>query len=266
MERESTEGFVESNGVKLHYLARNLDKETPYSLLFVPGVLMPAWIWQEQLEHFGKNFKVVAIDPRSQGESDQTSKGLDALSIANDIRHVVEKLQLNHLILVGWSLAVPEVVNYAVHFGGNSLKGLVLVDGLVGIDPTVPFYESTLDFWKRFEMDRTLQTREFSKLIFKHPRSPEYYDRLTAAAMRTPTDLFMMLVRNYLSQDFRPLLPKIQVPTLFMTVEGPRLEYMKQVSGMIPQCQFEVIPSAGHALFVDQPVIFNRLIENIFLS
>lgn len=266
MNRENTEGFVESNGVKIHYLSRNLDKETPYSLLFVPGVLMPAWIWQEQLDHFGKQFKVVAIDPRSQGESDQTSKGLDARSIANDIRQVVEKLHLDRLILVGWSLAVPEVVNYAVHFGDDSLKGLVLVDGLVGIDPSVSFYESTLEFWKRFESDRALQTQEFSKLIFKHPRSQEYYDKLTTAAMRTPTNLFMTLVNNYLSQDFRPILPRIQAPTLFMTVEGPRLEYMKEVSNMIPQCLLEVIPSAGHACFVDQPVVFNRLIENKFLS
>ena len=46
------------------------------SILFVPGWTMPAWIWQSQIDYFAHDYRVVAMDPRSQGQSSQTSDGL----------------------------------------------------------------------------------------------------------------------------------------------------------------------------------------------
>jgi microsomal epoxide hydrolase len=256
-----TEGFVESQGIKIHYLARNLDDTKLPAMLFVPGVMMPAWIWEKQLEYFSKKYRVVAMDPRSQGDSEQATEGHYAFSLAKDIKAVVDTLKLQPLVLIGWSLAVPEVVNYAAHFGSKELKGLVLVDGLVGIDPTVSFYKSTVDFWGELQSDRIPKTREFVKVIFKQPQPEAYFEKLFQSAMRTPTNTAMTLVDNYLLQDFRPLLSKIQTPTLVVTVEGPRLDYMKTIEKKLPHSQFEVIKSAGHALFVDQPDRFNQLLE-----
>jgi pimeloyl-ACP methyl ester carboxylesterase len=48
--------------------------------------------------------------------------------MAKDIKAVIQALQLEPLFLIGWSLAVPEVINYAYHFGSKSLKGLVLIE------------------------------------------------------------------------------------------------------------------------------------------
>lgn len=255
-------GFVESQGIKIHYLAKNIHTSKPLSLLFVPGVMMPAWIWESQLEYFSKDYTIVAMDPRSQGDSDQSSEGHYAFSRAKDIKAVVDALQLQPLILIGWSLAVGEVVNYAAHFGSDGLSGLVLVDGLMGIDPSVPFYQSTVDFWTQFQVDRIPKTREFVKNMFKQARSEEYLEKLKETALRTPTNTVMTLVENYLLQDFRPLLPNIDVPTLLTTIEGPRLGYMQKVQKTLPRCHLEILESAAHALFVDQPDKFNRLLED----
>src|SRR5277367_3748319 len=43
------------------------------SILFVPGWTMPGWIWEKQIVRFSREYRVVAMDPRSQGESTQTS-------------------------------------------------------------------------------------------------------------------------------------------------------------------------------------------------
>ena len=255
------DGFVESQGVRIHYLARNLDDAKLPTLLFVPGVMMPAWIWENQLEYFSKNFRVVAMDPRSQGDSEQTSEGHYAFSLAKDIKAVVDKLGLEPLVLIGWSMAVPEVVNYAVHFGGKGLKRLVLVDGLVGIDPTVLFYQSTIDFWSELQTDRIAKTRDFVKIIFKKSQAEEYLQKLYESAMRTPTNTVITLIDNYILQDFRPLLPRITIPTLITTVEGPRLGYMQKMQQMIPDSRIEIFKSAAHALFVDEPEEFNSLLD-----
>lgn len=254
-------GFVESQGAKIHYLAKNIDNTKQISLLFVPGIMMPAWIWEKQLEYFSKNYRVVAIDPRSQGESDQSSKGLDALSMAKDIKEVIDQLNLQPLVLIGWSLAVPEVINYAAHFGKEGLKGLVLVDGLTGVDPSLSFYQATLDYWAQLQIDRIPKTREFVKSIFKQPQKETYLEKLIETALRTPTNTVKTLIDNYILQDFRPLLPSIDIPTLIATIEGPRLGYMQKMQELIPHSRLEIFKSAGHALFVDQPEKFNTVLE-----
>ncbi len=58
---------------------------------------MPAWIWEKQLDYFSKDYTVVAMDPRSQGESTLTSKGQYQAGRAEDIKAVIDQLQLKPL-------------------------------------------------------------------------------------------------------------------------------------------------------------------------
>src|SRR5271155_4702388 len=58
------------------------------SILFVPGWTMPAWIWETQIAFFSRDYRVVAMDPRSQGESTQTGEGLYPAARGRDIKAV----------------------------------------------------------------------------------------------------------------------------------------------------------------------------------
>ncbi len=254
------EGFVDSEGVRIHYIAAKSNPAKKLSILFVPGVMMPAWIWERQIAYFSKDYRVAAIEPRSQGDSDKVMEGHNAFMMAKDIQAVVETLNLEPFILVGWSIGVSQVLNYAAHFATEKLKGLVLVDGIAGIDPTVSFYPSIVEFWSQFQMDRTANTKKFIKMIFKKTYTEEYYEKLTEVALRTPTDTVMTLLYNYILQDFRSLLPKIQTPTYMAVIDGPRTEYMKQIQKSFPNCNLEVFQS-GHAIFVDEPERFNHSLE-----
>src|SRR5208283_1809691 len=60
-----------SDGVRIHYLEAGSGRP----IVFIPGWTMPAWIWQKQIDEFSKHYHVIAVDPRSQGESDQPSYG-----------------------------------------------------------------------------------------------------------------------------------------------------------------------------------------------
>lgn len=260
------EGFVESRQAKLHYMTNSAKSSGGVSLLFVPGVMMPAWIWEKQLDYFASKYRVVAMDLRSQGDSTQSTEGHYASSMAEDIKAVVDTLDLKPLVLVAWSLAVPIAVNYAALHGKEGLIGLVLVDGLSGFDSSQPFYHSTIDFWMKLQADRPAKTREFIRNIFKQPQPEEYFDKLYESAMRTPTNTAMTLIDNYLLQDFRPLLPKIDVPTLITTVEGPRLEYMKNLKTLLPDGRLEIVKDAAHTLFVDQPKLFNNILEEFIVG
>ena len=48
---------------KEHAAGKNL------KIVFVPGWSMPATIWQNQLEQFGRRYHTLALDPRGQGDT-----------------------------------------------------------------------------------------------------------------------------------------------------------------------------------------------------
>lgn len=257
----TTEGFVQSGDVKIHYLARKGLDPNKISLLFVPGIMIPAWIWEKQLDYFSNDYNAIAMDPRSQGESTHSSEGHYAYAMAQDIHAVVKTLDLQQLVLIGWSIAVPQVLNYAAHLRSKKLAALVLVEGTVGINSSLPFYHSMVELWSQLQTDRRPKTRELIKIMFQQPQPEVYFEKLYEVAMRTPTNTVMTLIQNYMLQDFHALLPQINLPTWIATIEGPRLEYMQNMQKLMPRASLEIFPNAGHALFVDQPDKFNRSLK-----
>jgi pimeloyl-ACP methyl ester carboxylesterase len=90
---------------------------------------MPADIWEHQIRHFAARWRVVAMDPRSQGESDKPTEGHYPERRAQDIKEVVDQLKLAPVVLVGWSLGVTESLTYVEQFGASTLRAVVLVEG-----------------------------------------------------------------------------------------------------------------------------------------
>ena len=69
------EGFATTTaGVRIHYLQSG-DGSSSSALVLIPGWRLPAFLWNEQLARFALTNRVVAIDPRSQGESTKTADG-----------------------------------------------------------------------------------------------------------------------------------------------------------------------------------------------
>ena len=144
------EGFITTgDGVRLHYI----EAGSGPAIVLEPGWAMPADIWEPQINALSKSYRVVAIDPRSQGKSDRPTDGLYPERRAEDMKEVIDKLHLAPATLVGWSLGVVEVLAYVDQFGTSSLRGLVLVDGDIGRGPD-PKY--TADLWRHA---REYQTR-----------------------------------------------------------------------------------------------------------
>ncbi len=283
-------GFITTaDGVKIHYLEAGIpsglartpkvviskrpmgeaDMEFPRapSILFVPGWTMPAWIWQKQIDYFSKNYRVVAMDPRSQGESTITGEGLYPAARARDIKAVVDQLHLAPVVLVGWSMAVTELAAYVDQFGTKGIAGIVFVDdNFGGLAPG----EGTADlrFIAQILADRQKNTDAFvHNLCFKKPQPADYLNRVIAACERTPTsDAVALLVGKY-AADYRATAAKIDKPALFCYADSPYMPVAAQqaMQQSVKGSRLEVFHGDGHALFVDDPDHFNSVVEN-FLS
>jgi non-heme chloroperoxidase len=255
-------GFVTSaDGARIHYL----DAGKGPAILFVPGWTMPGWIWEKQITQFSITHRVVAMDPRAQGESSQTAEGLYPAARARDINAVVDQLKLAPVVLVVWSMGVAELAAYVDQFGTGALAGLVFVDGWAGRDYDPNSLPDMFQWVPGFQKDRLKWTDDFvrSNFLFKKPQSEEYVRQLTNAMLQTPTGLAIAIWVGFFTSDFRPALAKIDKPTLIIAAAGGLCggvceDMQKRIRGS----HLEIMENVGHALFVDDPARFNSLLQD----
>jgi pimeloyl-ACP methyl ester carboxylesterase len=118
-------GFVEvSPGVDVFYR----EAGSGQTIVFVPGWTFASDIFEKQLEGLSGEFRVIAIDPRSQGRSTVTSSGNDYLTHAEDLAEFIDKKALKDIVLVGWSFGCLETYGYVKLRGVDNLKAHVCID------------------------------------------------------------------------------------------------------------------------------------------
>jgi len=248
--------FTTTDGVKLHYLEAG---QGP-AILFIPGWTMSAEIWRKQIDYFSAHYHVVAVDPRSQGDSDKPADGNYPERRSKDYKELVDALKLSPVVLVGWSMGVPEIMSYVEQFGTDNVRGLVLVDGFIGLDPSLEFYKAISGMMIRQQMDRRGATTRFVRSMYKKPQSDAYFDKVVEDSLKTPTNTAVTLIANMLGRDYRPLLPKINCP-IYNAITTDSKNFLSQLQ--VPaNMRVDVCEDAAHALFVDDADRFSHSVDD----
>jgi non-heme chloroperoxidase len=250
--------FKTSDGIRIHYIEAGSGRP----IVFIPGWTMPAWIWQKQIDEFSKKYHVVAVDPRSQGESDKPTYGHLPETRARDYKELVDHLGLKQPVLVGWSMACGELAKYAEQFGGENVGGFVLVDGYLS-DKASPEMVSGISGWmNQLQQDRRQQADGFVRSMYKKPQTEQYLKNVVDASVQVPADTAVVLIYNMLAvKDFSTGLSKMNRPVLFayQPDSQPSADYIKSKLG--DKVRLERFDGDGHALFADEPEKFNRVLE-----
>jgi non-heme chloroperoxidase len=111
----------------------------------VPVVLIHGWplssdMWEMQANFLAENsLRVVTYDRRGFGRSGQPWTGFDYDTLAADLNTLMEKLDLNDAMLVGFSMGGGEVVRYLTRYGVNRVSKAVLISAVT------PFLIKTAD-------------------------------------------------------------------------------------------------------------------------
>jgi len=255
--------FKTSDGIKIHYI----EAGTGRPIVFIPGWTMPAWIWQKQIDEFSKKYHVIAVDPRSQGESDKPTYGHLPEIRARDYKELVDQLGLKHPVLIGWSMGCGELIKYAEQFGTDNIRGIVLVDGYITDKPS-DLFAPISGAMNQLQQDRQKQADGFVRSMFKKPQPEDYLKRIIDASTQVPADTAVLLIYNMIAvRDFSPGLARLAAmksdhPVLFMyqPESQPSADYLQSKLG--DKLRLEKFEGDGHALFVDDPEKFNHVLED----
>jgi non-heme chloroperoxidase len=260
MTKMRREGYITtSDGTRIHYT----DTGEGEAIVFIPGWMSDGAIWEKQVQGLSNRYRVLTIDPRSQGLSDKPTFGHLPEQRADDYKEVVDQLELKRPLLVGWSMACGELLSYVERFGDQDLSGIVFVDGLLPPNKNPEVAPILAYFTQLLQENRQQMADEFVPYWFKTPQSEDYLAAVKTTTYAVPVNSAVTLMHNMLSMtDVSGAFAKLTRPALFAyhPLVQPGADFLKAELG--DRIQLERFDESGHALFVDHPERFNSLVQS----
>ncbi|MEI8034893.1 MAG: alpha/beta hydrolase [Betaproteobacteria bacterium] len=247
--------ILTSDGVSLSLLDTQKPGTTGLTLVLVPGWCMPARLWSAQVEGLADAFRILAFDPRGQGESQVPVQGYHFERRSQDLHELIEPL--SRVLLVGWSLGALEVLEYVHRYGEAHLAGLVLVDSSVGELP-VPAPGGEFLKQLRENRDSTLEAFVRSMVVKAWPLSE--VQTLLSEIKRMSLDHSIALLSSGIAREHWKKIAHAVGKPLGYVVTPEFIEQAKNLQINRPGTQIELFANSGHALFIDEPKRFNQWI------
>jgi microsomal epoxide hydrolase len=159
-------------------------------------------------------------------------------------------------------MACGELSKYAEQFGTDNVGGFVLVDGFIAEKASPELISAVPGWMNQLQQDRQKQAEGFIRSMFKMPQTDEYLRRVIGASVQVPADTAVTLIYNMIAvKDYADGFARANRPLLFAYQPDSQqgADFLKSKLG--DKVRFEKFEGDGHALFVDDPEKFNRMLE-----
>ena len=252
------------NVVKLFY--EDLGAGKP--VVFIHGWPHNHEMWEYQLAELPKHgLRCIAYDRRGFGKSDRPWAQYDYDTLAEDLKAVLEQLDLTNVTLVGFSMGGGEIARYIGKYGTERVEKVVLISSVTPFmlktdDNTEGVPKENFDeMIEKITKDRPAFLSTFGKQFYgatllSHPVSQQMLDWNQAHCLMSSAKATVDCVRSFSQTDFRNDVPKINVPTLIIhgdadktvpiTVSGDK------TAALLPHAKYSVYEGAPHGLFITE--------------
>lgn len=255
-----TVGHENSVEINLHYT----DRGTGQPVVLIHGYPLDGGSWEKQEERLlDAGYRVITYDRRGFGRSSRPSTGYDYDTFADDLDKVLTTLEVNDVVLVGFSMGTGEVGHYLARHGSARVAKAVFLaslepyliqteDNPTGVPQTVfdgilaaaknDRYAWFTQFYNDFyNLDENLGTRIGEDVVRAS------WNTATGAGARAS----WAVVPSW-GTDFREDIPKIDVPTLIvhgthdriLPIDASGREFAKR----LPRAQYVEIEGAPHGM------------------
>ncbi len=256
--------FLQVGDIKIHYLDAGSGDRT---LVFVPGWTMTAEVWREQIPYFSsRGFRVLALDPRSQGLTTKTDSGNTYQQQAADLHAFLQSLKIEHSYLVGWASGAIVLLEYVSSPETFKPEKMVFVDCIPAAlksdeYPGAITMQQARKLILSFQDDRKKATEQYVRSLFKGRQPETTITDLVEGGLKTPIGAAVSLYFDIFTGDRSPALKHVAVPNLIIATADTRAigEFMKSQT---QRSNLEVIEEAGSAVFLNKPQAFNQALES----
>lgn len=256
-----TVGNENSTEIELYYE----DHGTGQAVVLIHGYPLDGSSWEKQTAALlDAGYRVITYDRRGFGKSSQPTEGYDYDTFAADLKTVLDTLDLNDAVLVGFSMGTGEVARYISTYGSARVAKAVFLGSLEpfllktddnpdgvpqdvfdGLAAAVKAdrYAFFTDFFKNFyNSDTFLGTDRLSQ---------ESVDASWNLASKSGAFASIAAQPTWLT-DFRADIPKIDVPALIVHGTADNILPIdvtgRRFKDALPSAEYLEIEGAPHGL------------------
>ncbi len=254
--------YPSHDGGSIYTISRG--KGTP--ILFSHGVTLSTRVWVKQFENLPEQgFRCIGFDHRGHGDSECGESGHSIVNLADDVRTVLERMDLRDAVLVGHSMGGIALQAFASRYpavAAERVRGMVLMSSVA----------------KTYLSESSWLRRVFERLTGGGPSAGELMTQQNLGFLlarvgfgRDPQASHVELVREMIAAcpkaesqaavtalvglGMTDELATIRVPTLVLSgsadVIAPPAQ-SRRIAELIPDARLEVFKGAGHMLMLER--------------
>jgi len=251
-------------GVSLHVTETGSGRP----VLFVHGFSQSSLCWRKQFDaDLTDDCRLVAMDCRGHGDSEKPHDAYaDSELWAEDVRAVIETLELADVVMVGWSYGGLAVLDYVEAYGTDRLAGISLVSAVASIGTeaaTELLGRAYLDLLPGFvstDAAESVETmRAFVDLCVHEDLSPADRYYMLGYNVVVPPHVREGLRDRTVTHETE--LAALDVPVLVThgTEDAVVLpEAAERYVDLVDDAERSLYPETGHSPFWEAPDRFNR--------
>jgi 3-oxoadipate enol-lactonase len=254
---------VKANGITFNCEVGGADN-APW-LIFSNSLATNLHMWDRQAADLADRFRILRYDQRGHGQTEATAGRYSFDTLIADVIGLMDALGVERAhwcgVSMGCATGMGLVQKHPARFGH-----MVLCDNPGRSSPeTHRQWEERIAVAQRDGMPALLEStmqRWFPPETLK--ANPPHMDIIRRMILATPVDGFIGCSAALGDHDFRPLMPKVKNPVLYMCGEkdGHNAAAMKVMQAELPGSQYIVLPGAGHISNMDQPAMFTAALRN----
>ena len=252
-----------------HYLDPN-PNGSPL-VLFLHGLGADSEMWVYQLAELAKSgMRPVAVDLPGFGKTPMENGQWEIETICRDLASWLKQLTSEKKMVVGLSMGGVIAQRFAIA-NPAEVNRLVLASTFATLRPTN--MQSWFYLLKRSGTVLLKGSAAQAELVANHlfpEASQAVYRQMVIDKIRQADPrAYRKAMRSLVLFDNRRQLKNLTMPVLVITgardgTVSPTAQ--TALAGFIPRSQHVVIPGAGHAVNVDQPILFNQILLNFLHS
>lgn len=234
-------------------------------ILFIHGFSQSHLSWMNQFDsQLSETFRIATYDFRGNGSSDKPLEPefyRDSRLWADELKAVVNTLQLRRPVVVAWSYGGRILCDYLSHFGTDQLAGIVFVAATTKSDP-----QFRGDVLKRVLpqmvsddlVTNIIGTGEFLRAVTTKPMKQQEFETALAFNMVTPAPVRRFQIGR--NADYEKTLSSLNVPVLVIHGLDDRMllpESSRYLASTVPNAKALFYEGVGHAPFIETPERFN---------
>jgi len=260
------------DGVSLHY--EEAGSGTP--IVFVHEFGGDHRAWEPQVRHFSRAYRCIAYNARGYPPSDvpEDWKRYSQERARDDIRCVLDGLKIERAHIVGLSMGANATLHFGLTYPQRALS-LTFAGGGYGSHPATH---------AKFQQESRTNAETIQKQGMAHfvatygvgaarvqyqNKDPRGFDEFMRqfnehSALGAANTLLGVQSRRPSFYDMARELGGLKVPLLVMTgdEDEPSIEASLFVKRCAPAAALAVLPKSGHGINLEEPALFNQLLES----